>query len=225
MKTPVLLTPHSKWCTVNQNKHITKSLANLICTPLTSINHIDQIWQIKCCLFRKGIFLLLLLELYIKDNGAYEHNTDVLPNDQFIIQAVKQSSKHNVKSGKVWLYVLGSEPLFKRIQPDVMCHLLVMAYQNTSGHCKIYASAAARQELIVSFILPIANVARPSSFQLRSLQWAGLLLIVSVKCVLFTWVILDFICSVAELNVKVDPKNSIMVMVPRDWGESWEAQV
>ncbi len=99
------------------------------------------------------------------------------------------------------------------------------AYQNTSGHWNIFASAAPLQELIVSFILPVANVPRPSSFEPCSLLWAGLLLVVSVKCVMLTWVVLGFICRVAELNVKVDAENGVMAVIPRDWGERWETQV
>lgn len=57
--------------------------------------------------------------------GTREQSADRPPNDQLIIQAVKQSSEHDVKSGKVWQCILGCEPLFNRLQPDVMCHLLV----------------------------------------------------------------------------------------------------
>lgn len=71
--------------------------------------------------------LLSWQELRIKYYGGSEQSADVLPNDQLITQAVKQSSKHNVKSGEVWPRILCCEPLFKRIQPDVMCHLLVEA--------------------------------------------------------------------------------------------------
>lgn len=46
------------------------------------------------------------------------------------------------------------------------------AYQNTSGHCYIFTSAAG---LIVSFIVPIENAARPSSFEPCGQLWAGLL--------------------------------------------------
>lgn len=88
------------------------------------------------------------------------------------------------------------------------------AYQNTSGHCNIFASAASLRELIVSLILLVANVARPSSFEL-----CRLLLIVSFKCVVFTWVVLGFIRRVAELNVKVDAEDGVAVVVPRDWEE------
>jgi len=36
---------------------------------------------------------------------------------------------------------------------------------------------------------------------------------------MFTWVVLGFICRVAELNVKVDAEDGVVAMVPRDWGE------
>lgn len=53
------LTPRSKWCTVNQNKHPTKSLGNWICIALGSINHVEPMWRIKCRLFTKTYFFFL----------------------------------------------------------------------------------------------------------------------------------------------------------------------
>lgn len=76
--------------------------------------------------------------------------------------------------------------------------------------------AAPLQHLIVSFILPVANAARPSSFELRRLLRAWLPLIVSVKRVVFTWVVLGFVRRVAELNVKVDAEDGVVAVVPGD---------
>lgn len=39
-----------------------------------------------------------------------------------------------------------------------------------------------------------------------------------------TWVILGFVCGVAELNVKVDVEDGVVVVVPWDWGARREAQ-
>lgn len=86
MKMPPLLTHFIKWYTVNQNKHITKSLGYLICIPLTSINHFEQTRQKRPSLHQS---LLLLQRLYMKSYGGFGEGADVLPNDQLIIQAVK----------------------------------------------------------------------------------------------------------------------------------------
>ena len=42
------------------------------------------------------------------------------------------------------------------------------------------------------------------------------MLIVSVKHVVFTWVVLGFLRRVAELNVKVDAEDGVVAVVPGD---------
>lgn len=39
-----------------------------------------------------------------------------------------------------------------------------------------------------------------------------------------TWIILGFVCSIAELNVKVDVEDGVVVVIPWDWGARREAQ-
>lgn len=95
------------------------------------------------------------------------------------------------------------------------------ADQNTSGHYNIFASAATTAGVDCQF--HFADTKCGSSVIIWGRLRAGL--IVSVKCVVFTWVVLGFICRVAELNVKVDAEDGVMAVVPRDWGERSETQV
>lgn len=139
--------------------------------------------------------------------------------DDLIIHAVERANKYKCeKMGRVWRSVLGCELLFRRMRPDVMCHLLVSGpSQHIWPLFYIRGSAAAAWQSASLCRRKMQIICQSSAASIRLSPGAGCLRKNIKKKGVFTWVVLGFIRRVAELNVEVDVEDGVAVLVPRDW--------
>ena len=145
-----------QWCTMNQ----TKSLSNLICAPLVSINHVAQTWQImptphkSLLLFFMGSSAISAIKSFWAENWCpSKRSINNLGNCASTLWEVVHfgSALWAVSCDWNWYIQMSCVPSCWK------------PYQNTSGRCNTFTLATALQGLIVSFTLPMAHVACLSS--------------------------------------------------------------
>lgn len=177
------------------------------------MNQNEWKWKRKWSLFTKDFVFLFCHALCGASEMFPKWSIDHPSNQVSLMWKVEKSGRY-IYAGSHYLHRFGQMSCVTS-----WCK----AHQNTSGHWNVSATAGADCQF------HFARGKCGSSVIVWALQSATgvrLLLIVSVKRVVFTWVVLGFICRVAELNVKVDAKNAVLAVVPGDWrGTGTEMQV